>query len=52
MGKRAVVVTSVPNTQRIRAQRATKDDIRGQGIDGAVESYLAITGQQQQPTKR
>ncbi len=41
MGKRAAVITSSPrNRDGARIRRATKDDIRGQGIDGAIESYL------------
>jgi hypothetical protein len=44
MGKRAAIVTTVPKNREARIRRATKDDIRGQGIDGAIESYLAATG--------
>lgn len=52
MGKRAVIVTSVPKNRDVRVRRATKDDIRGQGIDGAIESYLQGTSSDPTTTKR
>lgn len=53
MGKRAAVITTAPKpTREGRIRRATKDDLRGQGIDGAIESYLATTDQAPPTTKR
>jgi len=53
MGKRAVIITTVPRTRiENRVRRATKDDLRGQGIDAAIETYLATSSSSDSSTPK